>query len=141
MDESHSIYFMSALPRMKSATIVRSKDTIPECAKLKDKRPRELRGKPIKNQMHQCTILVKNKNSKIPPRLRKPCIIRKPSQAEFHSIKINDHDVRMQNDTGSSVTIISRKVWRKIGSPTLSTSPRWIEAYDGHRMLYLDHLK
>ena len=43
VDESHSIYFMSALPRMKSATLVRSKDTIPKCAKLKDKKPRELR--------------------------------------------------------------------------------------------------
>ena len=63
------------------------------------------------------------------------------SKAEFHSIKINGHDVRMQNDTGSSVTIISTKNWREIGSPTLSTSPRWIEAYDGHRMLYLGHLK
>ena len=55
------------------------------------------------------------------------------SKAEFHSIKVNGHDVRMQNDTGSSVTIISTKIWREIGSPTLSTSPRWIEAYDGHR--------
>ena len=62
-------------------------------------------------------------------------------KAEFHSIKIKGHDVRMQNDTGSSVTIISTKIWREIGSPTLSTSPRWIEAYDGHRMLYLSHLK
>ena len=62
-------------------------------------------------------------------------------KAEFHSIKIKGHDVRMQNDTGSSVTIISTKIWREIGYPTLSTSPRWIEAYDGHRMLYLSHLK
>ena len=62
------------------------------------------------------------------------------SKAEFHSIKINGHDVRMQNDTGSSVTIISTKIWREIGSPTLATSPRWIEAYDGHRMLYIGHL-
>ena len=29
---------------------------------------------------------------------------------EFHSIKLNDHDVRMQNDTCSSVTIISTKI-------------------------------
>ena len=47
----------------------------------------------------------------------------------------------MQNDTESSVTIIPTKIWREIGSPTLSTSPRWIEAYDGQRMLYLGHLK
>ena len=63
------------------------------------------------------------------------------SKAEFHSIKINGHDVPMQNDTGSSVTIISTKIWWESGSPTLSTSARWIEAYDGHRMLYLGHLK
>ena len=35
--------FMSATLRMKSATIVRSKDTILDCAKLKDKKPREQR--------------------------------------------------------------------------------------------------
>ena len=29
---------------------------------------------------------------------------------EFHSIKLNDHDIRMQNDIGSSVTIISTKI-------------------------------
>ena len=63
------------------------------------------------------------------------------NEAEFHDIKINGHDVRMQNNTGSSVTIISSKKWPEIGSPTLSTSRRWIEAYDGHRMLYLGHLK
>ena len=51
------------------------------------------------------------------------------SKAGIHSIKENGHDVRMQNDTGSSVTIISAQIWRKIGSLTLSTSPRWIEAY------------
>ena len=63
------------------------------------------------------------------------------NKAEFHIIKVNGHDVRMQNDTGSSVTIISTKIWRKIGSPTLSTSPRWIEVFGGHRMHYLGHLK
>ena len=63
------------------------------------------------------------------------------SKAEFHDININGHDVRMQNDTVSSVTIISTKIWQEIGSPTLSTSLRWIEAYDGHGMLYLGHLK
>ena len=47
----------------------------------------------------------------------------------------------MQNDTGSSMTIISTKLWREVGSPTLRTSPPWIEAYDEHRMLYLGHLK
>ena len=74
-NESHSTYFVSALLRTKNATIVRSKDTFPESAKLKDKKPRELKGKNIENQMHQCTILVKNKKSKIPPHLRKLCIM------------------------------------------------------------------
>ena len=63
------------------------------------------------------------------------------SKAEFHDININGHEVRMQNDTGSSVTIISTNIGRENGSPTLRTSLRWIEAYDGHRMLYLGHLK
>ena len=63
------------------------------------------------------------------------------SKAEFHSIKINGRDIRMQNDTGSSVTKILTKIWREIGSPTLSTIARWFEAYDGHRMLYLGPLK
>ena len=40
-----------------------------------------------------------------------------------------------------TVAIISTKSWRKIGSLTLSTSSRWNEAYDGHRMRYLGHLK
>ena len=59
----------------------------------------------------------------------------------YYHINLNGHDVRMQNDTGSSMTIISTKVWRKIGSPALNTNPRWIEAYDGHRMQYLGHLE
>ena len=46
------------------------------------------------------------------------------SKTKFHDIKGNGHDVRMQNDTGPSVTIISTKIWREIGTPTLSTSPR-----------------
>ena len=45
----------------------------------------------------------------------------------------------MQNDTGSSVTIISTKTWRETGSPSSSTSLRWIKAYDGHRMFCLGH--
>ena len=63
------------------------------------------------------------------------------SKAEFHDITINGHDVRMYNHTGSPGTIISTKSWRENGCPTLSTSPRWIEAYDGQRILYLGHLK
>ena len=47
-------HFMSALQRMKSVTIVRNKDTTPECANIKEK-PDQMRGKPIKNQLHLCT--------------------------------------------------------------------------------------
>ena len=56
---------------------------------------------------------------------------------------INGHHVRMQNDTGSSLSIISTKSWRRIGSSAsaLSTNPQRIEAYDGHRLHYLCHLK
>ena len=52
------------------------------------------------------------------------------SKAEFHSIKLNGHDVRMQNEQGSSVTFFSTKIWREIGSPTLSTCPRSMELYE-----------
>ena len=45
------------------------------------------------------------------------------STAEFHSIKINGHDVRMQNDTGSSVTIISTKIGRKLALLPLALAP------------------
>ena len=45
------------------------------------------------------------------------------SKAEFHSIELNGHYVRMQNDTGSSESIIPTKIWRTIASPALSTNP------------------
>ena len=57
VDLSHSTHVMSASLRLKSVTIVRSRDTTPESAKLKDKKPRELRGKPTENQMHKCRYL------------------------------------------------------------------------------------
>ena len=46
------------------------------------------------------------------------------SKAEFHSIMLNGHDIRLQYDTGSSVTIVSTKLLRKISSLILSTSPQ-----------------
>ena len=35
------------------------------------------------------------------------------SRTKFHSIKLNCFDIRMQNDTGSSMTIISTKIGGK----------------------------
>ena len=77
---TNSLHFMKALLRMKSVTIVRSKDTTHECAKLKNNKHCEFRGKSIGNQIHQCTIHVKNKNSRIPPHPKKPCIMESKSQ-------------------------------------------------------------
>ena len=63
------------------------------------------------------------------------------SKAKFHTITVNGHIVRMQINTASSVTNFSKNIWWKSSFPTFSTSPRRIETYDGHRVLYFGHRK
>lgn len=49
-------------------------------------------------------------------------------------IKVNEHSVPMQIDTGASTSVISSKIWEKLGRPKLSKCYRRLEAYDGHVM-------
>ena len=126
---SHSLYFLSALLRMKCVTIGQNKD------KLKNKKLRELRRKRIRKQMHQCTRLVKNNN----PSWSEETMFyaeqiatvedvhHTGSKAEFHSIKLNCHGARMQNHIGSSVIIISTSVWRTIGIQNWALDPDWLK--------------
>ena len=117
VDESHSTWFMSALLTLNSVTFVRSQG----CAKLKNK-SRELRGKRIEIKCISVPCLWRT-------RVVRALLIRKKKQmyyagqiatvevvlhigckAEIQNINLNGHDVRMQNDTGSSVTKISTKM-------------------------------
>ena len=56
------------------------------------------------------------------------------------TLRINDSICIMEVDTGASATIISAKMWRTMGSPTLNVSNRLFTAYDGHRMKPLGDL-
>ena len=48
--------------------------------------------------------------------------------------KLDGKSIELEADTGAAATIISEKMWRRLGSPTLSESNRAFTAYDGHRM-------
>ena len=50
------------------------------------------------------------------------------------SVTLNGHNCIMEIDTGAAATIISSRMWRKMGSPSLKVSNRLFSAYDGHRM-------
>ena len=49
-------------------------------------------------------------------------------------MKIDEKPVSMEVDTGASVTLISEKMWRDIGSPQLKPCDKIFSAYDGHKM-------
>jgi hypothetical protein len=50
------------------------------------------------------------------------------------SFRIGDKLVRMQIDTGASVSVISSKMWTDLDKPSLGKSFKRLEAYDGHAM-------
>ena len=56
------------------------------------------------------------------------------------STTLNGYQCIMEIDTGASATIISSRMWRKMGSPSLKVSNRLFTAYDGHRMRPLGDL-
>ena len=56
------------------------------------------------------------------------------------SVKLDGHDCIMEIDTGAAATLISSRMWRKMGSPSLKVSNRLFTAYDGHRMKPLGDL-
>ena len=49
-------------------------------------------------------------------------------------VRLNNHSCLMEVDTGAAATIISAKMWRNMGSPSLTVSNRMFSAYDGHRI-------
>jgi hypothetical protein len=57
------------------------------------------------------------------------------------NIKILGRDIKMQVDTGSDRTIISSKMWKTLGSPTLKRYNGSSEAYDGHKMKVIGELE
>lgn len=56
-------------------------------------------------------------------------------------VLLNDKTVMMELDTGASVSMISEKIWRDIGSPRLEQSRKVFTAYDGHKFQPLGELK
>ena len=44
----------------------------------------------------------------------------------------NGHELKMQRDTGSSITILSTEMWAELGSPRLLSHAQCTEAYDGN---------
>ena len=56
------------------------------------------------------------------------------SNTTWDSVNILNKQIRMHQDTGSSITIISSHIWHNLGKPMLKRRTKWIAAYDGHRM-------
>ena len=56
------------------------------------------------------------------------------------AVQLNGHRCVMEVDTGAAATIISARIWRNMGSPSLAVSNRFFSAYDGHRMRPLGDL-
>lgn len=54
------------------------------------------------------------------------------NSAKTKMMRINDCNIPMQIDTGSSISIISSNIWQQLGRPQLRRCDRRLEAYDGH---------
>ena len=52
-------------------------------------------------------------------------------------IKVNGKEIPMMKDTGASLTLISKKLWKQVGQPKLEQKNNGIETYDKHKMKYL----
>ncbi|KHJ85218.1 hypothetical protein OESDEN_15060 [Oesophagostomum dentatum] len=59
------------------------------------------------------------------------------SARTYLKVHINGHPTRLQLDTGADVTMISRKTWEHIGSPTLDRSTILVRTADGSAMKIL----
>ena len=55
----------------------------------------------------------------------------------MEKIKVNGKETSMMKDTGASLTLISKKLWKQIGQPKLGEKNTGIETYDKHKMTYL----
>ena len=50
------------------------------------------------------------------------------------SVRLNDRPVRMQRDSGASVSVVSTQIWKNLGKPPLTKSLHTLQAYDKHVM-------
>ena len=50
---------------------------------------------------------------------------------------MNGNEISMMKDTGESLTLISKKLWKLIGQPKLEEKNTGIETDDKHKMKYL----
>jgi transposase InsO family protein len=57
------------------------------------------------------------------------------------SLLLNHKPVTMELDTGASLSLISEKMWRDLGSPSLEPSSKIFTAYDGHKFRPLGELR
>ena len=55
----------------------------------------------------------------------------------MEKIKVNGKEIPMMKDTGASLTLISKKLWKQIGQLKLEEKNTGIETYDKHKMKYL----
>ena len=60
--------------------------------------------------------------------------------ARWEYISINNCNVKLQVDTGEDSTVISSKIWTKLGKCQLDGKIRHLEAYDGHQLTLLGSL-
>ena len=60
--------------------------------------------------------------------------VEKGTTTVTQNFRIDNKLVRMQIDTGASVSVISTKMWTDMGKPSLMKSSKRLEAYDGHAM-------
>ena len=51
----------------------------------------------------------------------------------MEKIKVNGKEITMMKDTGASLTLISKKLWKQIGQPKLEEKNTGIELYDKHK--------
>ena len=55
----------------------------------------------------------------------------------MEKIKVNGKETPMMKETGASLTLISKKLWKQIGQPKLEEKNTGIETNDKHKMKYL----
>ena len=65
-------------------------------------------------------------------------ILIKSRIVQLKKFEVNGRETPMMRDNGASLTIISRKIWQKIGEPKLEKMACGLETYDHYKKKYLD---